>query len=69
LLVDPAAAFARSPDVRDRIEREDVAFMARVDAGFRAVAEAEPARIVALDGERAPEDLHEEIREHVRALL
>jgi len=69
LLVDPAVAFARSPDVRDRIEREDVEFMARVDAGFRSLAAAEPARIVALDGERASEDLHEEIREHVRALL
>ena len=69
LLVDAADALARSPDVRDRIEREDVGFMARVDAAYRSLAEAEPERIVALDGQRTPDDLQEEIREHVRALL
>jgi dTMP kinase len=69
LLVDAADALARSPGVRDRIEREDVGFMARVDAAYRSLAEAEPERIVALDGQRTPDDLQEEIREHVRALL
>ncbi len=69
LLVDAADALARSPDVRDRIEREDVGFMARVDAAYRSLAAAEPERIVALDGQRTPDDLQEEIREHVRALL
>jgi dTMP kinase len=69
LLVDAADALARSPDVRDRIEREDVGFMSRVDAAYRSLAEAEPERIVALDGQRTPDDLQEEIREHVRALL
>jgi dTMP kinase len=69
LLVDAADALARSPDVRDRIEREDVGFMARVDAAYRSLAKAEPERIIALDGQRTPDDLQEEIREHVRALL
>jgi dTMP kinase len=59
LLVDAADALARSPDVRDRIEREDVGFMARVDAAYRSLAEAEPERIVALDGQRTPDDLQE----------
>jgi dTMP kinase len=69
LLVDPASALARSSENRDRIESETDEFMARVDAAYRALALADPGRIVALDGERQPDDLQEEIREHVRALL
>jgi len=69
LLVDPAAALARSSAGRDRIESEDGEFMQRVDVAYRALAVAEPERIVALDGERGAEELREEIREHVRALL
>jgi dTMP kinase len=69
LLVDPASALARSSENRDRIESETDEFMARVDAAYRALALAEPERIVALDGERDAEELQEEIREHVRALL
>ena len=69
LLVDPAGALARSQATRDRIEREDAAFMERVDSAYRSLAEAEPGRIVALDGARSADDLHEEIREHVHAIL
>ena len=36
---------------------------------YRELARAEPERIVALDGVGAPRSSHEEIREHVRALL
>jgi len=43
--------------------------MEKVDAGYRALAAAEPNRIVAVDGARAAETIAEEIREHVRALL
>ena len=43
--------------------------MRKVDEGYRALAEAEPERIVALDGARPPETIAEEIREHVRPLL
>jgi dTMP kinase len=69
LLVDPAAALARSSARLDRIERAADGFMERVDAAYRALARAEPGRIVALDGARSAEELHEEIREHVRAVL
>ena len=69
VLLDPDEAFARSGDHHDRIEREGVEFMRRVDAAYRTLAEAEPDRIVALDGAQPAETIAEEIREHVRALL
>src|SRR5581483_748672 len=69
VLLDPEQALERSGDHHDRIEREGVEFMRRVDGGYRALAESEPERIVAVDGGRAPEEIAEEIREHVRALL
>lgn len=70
LLVDPAAALARSSSARrDRIERAADGFMERVDEAYRTLARADPARIVALDGARSAEELHEEIREHVHAVL
>ena len=69
VLLDPDDAFARSGDHHDRIEREGVEFMRRVDEAYRTLAQAEPERIVALDGARPAETIAEEIREHVRALL
>jgi dTMP kinase len=69
VLVDPAQARRRASDLRDRIEQEDDEFMHRVDAAFRSLAESEPERIIALDGQRPPETIAEEIRDHVRALL
>ena len=69
VLLDPDEAFARSGDHHDRIEREGIEFMRRVDDAYRTLAEAEPERIVALDGGRPAETIAEEIREHIRALL
>jgi len=69
VLLDPAVARARSGDDHDRIEREGDEFMRRVDAAYRQLARAEPDRIVACDGARPPDEIAEEIREHVRALL
>ena len=69
LLVDPATAIARSSARLDRIERAADGFMERVDAAYRALADAEPTRIVALDGARSEGELQEEIIEHVRAIL
>ncbi|MDX6411720.1 MAG: dTMP kinase, partial [Gaiellaceae bacterium] len=48
--VDPAEAAARSSGLADRIEREGLAFQARVDEAFREVAAMFPERIVLLDG-------------------
>ncbi len=69
VLLDPAEARARSGDDHDRIEREGDEFMRRVDAAYRQLARAEPARIVACDGAKPAEEIAEEVREHVRALL
>ena len=50
LLLDPAAAAARMPPTRDRLEREDTGFHARVDQAYRELARRFPERIVAVDG-------------------
>jgi len=69
VLLDPEQARARSGGDHDRIEREGGEFVQRVDAAYRALATAEPERVVAVDGARAPDEIAAEIREHVRALL
>ena len=69
VLLDVDQAFARSGDHHDRIEREGVDFMRRVDEAYRTLAELEPERIVAVDGTRSAEEIAEEVRERVRPLL
>jgi dTMP kinase len=69
VLLDPAVARGRSSSDHDRIEREGDEFMRRVDTAYRALAAAEPDRIVAVDGSRPADEIASEIREHVRALL
>jgi dTMP kinase len=69
IAVDPEVGRGRGNGRPDRIEREDTAFAGRVAAGYRHLAEADPGRVVAVDGTRRPEEIAEEIREHVRALL
>jgi dTMP kinase len=69
VLVDPGEARRRGGEYRDRIERETEEFMRRADEAFRLLATVFPQRIVTVDGDRAPEEIAEEIREHVRPLL
>jgi dTMP kinase len=69
VLVDPEEARRRGGEYRDRIERETEDFMRRADDAFRLLATAFPHRIVSVDGARAPEEIAEEVREHVRPLL
>ena len=69
VLVDPDEARRRGGEYRDRIERETEEFMRRADEAFRSLAASYPARIVALDGDRAAGEIAEEVREHVRPLL
>ena len=69
VLLDADEAFSRSGDHHDRIEREGVDFMRRVDEAYRTLAELEPERIVAVDGTRSAEEIAEEVRERVRPLL
>ena len=69
VLLDPSDALERAVGDWDRIEVEGDAFMRRVHEGYLALAAAEPERIVTVDGGRAPEEIAEEVREHVRPLL
>jgi dTMP kinase len=68
LLVDPKESHARLGGERDRIEREDGDFRARVDEAYRQLAELFPRRVVALDGSRPPDEIAEEIDGRLRAL-
>jgi dTMP kinase len=69
VFLDADEALGRGSGAPDRIEREGAAFMRKVDAGYRALAERFPERIIGLDGARSPDEIAEEVREHVRALL
>ena len=69
VLLDPGEARARGGGQPDRIEREGDAFMRAVDAAYRSLATANPERIVAVDGSRAPDEIAEEVREYVRRLF
>ena len=69
VLLDPAEARRRGGGRPDRIEREGEPFMRAVDLAYRALADASPERIVALDGARSAEDIAEEVRGHVRSLF
>ena len=69
VLLDPGEARRRAGERHDRIERAGEEFMRSVDRAYRALAEAEPGRIVALDGAAQAEMIAEEVREHIRPLL
>ena len=62
-------AAARRGSERDRMEGAGPAFFERVRAAYLALAEAEPDRLVVLDGRRPVEDLHAEIVQDVARLL
>jgi dTMP kinase len=65
LLLDPAASAARRAGTPDRIEREDDAFVRRLDAGYRTIVSMFPERCVALDAARPADELAEEVRARV----
>jgi len=69
VLLDPEEAQRRGGAEPDRIEREGEDFMRRVDAAYRSLAAVSPGRIVALDGAQQPDEIAEEVREHIRRLL
>jgi len=60
-------AAARMGDERDRIEREDDVFRARVVEAYRSLAALDPERYVVVDGTRAVEEIAEEIDGAVRS--
>ena len=69
LLVDPALALDRRGDRPDRIEREDVEFVGRVDRGYRELVASSPERYVILDGALPAEELAQRVQHAVRRLI
>ena len=71
LEIDPAEGLARAAARGDanRYEALDAAFHARVRAGFRAIAAAEPQRCALIDATDAPEGVAGAILQAVRARL
>ena len=65
----PSAGLGRRTVSADRLEAEPEDFHERVRAGFRQLAQAEPARYLVLDATRPPEEISRQIQEHVRDLL
>ena len=57
--LSPERGFARKggADKGDRLEREKIDFHERVYAGFRAIAESEPDRVVAVDASKSKEEV------------
>lgn len=68
LLLPVEEATRRASDRPDRIEREGWAFLERVDAAYREIAETFPGRIVPLDAARSSEEIAGAVREELRAL-
>ena len=66
LLLDPADIGGRLKGEHDRLEREDRAFHARADEGYRELARRFPDRIVILDGSRPADELAEEVHAALR---
>ena len=67
LLLPVDEAVQRSTAPPDRIEREGVAFLERVDQAYRELAETFAERIVALDATLAPHAIATQIRDELRA--
>jgi len=67
VLVDPQVAARRSAG-SDRIEREGEVFHRAVDEAYRSLAEMFPERITTVDGNRAADEVAEEIRGRIRDL-
>ena len=66
LAVEPQESRRRSGQERDRIEREDDEFVARVDDAYRQLVELFPERILLVDGAQEPEALARMIRGQLR---
>lgn len=65
--IGPETAAARVGTERDRIEREDDSFRARVGSGYRLLSERFPGRYVVVDGSRTVGEVAEEIDGAVRS--
>ncbi len=63
--VDPEAALKRARS-GDRFEAEGVGFQHRVAGAYEEIARREPRRVVAVDGDGTPDEVHRRVLEAVR---
>lgn len=64
IAIDPHEALARRKgrsDVRDRMEQGDLLFYQRITTAYDELAQAEPGRVLRLDGRLPIADIHEAI--------
>ncbi len=61
LKVDPSTGLARIEGDVDRLEKEDPAFHERVSIAYRKLTKKYPDRIVVVDANRSPAEVHDEI--------
>ena len=59
----PEAAFLRKKgaDANDRLEQAGMAFHKRVYEGYKALAKAEPNRVICVDGNQTPEEIFADV--------
>lgn len=64
----PEAAFARKhgADENDRLEQAGMAFHKRVYEGYKAIAAAQPERVVCVDGNKTPEEIFADVLDVLR---
>jgi dTMP kinase len=67
LLLDPATGLRRSAGEPDRIEREGLAFQARVGDAYRELADRFPERILVVDAARPRREIASLVLDDVRA--
>lgn len=67
--VPPEVGLTRQGEAPDRIEQRTLDFHRRVREGYRALAQAEPARWVLLDATQPWDAVQEQLRAHTLALL
>jgi dTMP kinase len=61
LRIDPADAFYRQAEIDDRFESEGLSFQREVAGAYDELARRHAERIVAIDAEGAPEEVHERV--------
>ncbi len=68
--IEPAAAqVRRTGETQDRIEERGLRFQEQVRAAYLKIADAEPKRVVVLDGARAADEIESEIWRMARESL
>jgi dTMP kinase len=69
LHLEPEAGLLRSLEEPDRIERESGEFHAKVADAYLRIAEEHPERVVVINADDVPENVHERVRDALERVL